>query len=111
MNMERRQTGRRSIGMDQELRVSLFLDSYSLLHEGRNEEFELAGAATDISLMGLGMQLNVVTDLITLRPNREVKVRLSGRHRDEVLAARVAHFEKDEGTLGLQFYQPLQLRL
>ncbi len=105
--MERRQFERKSLGGGDVLRVSLFLSAQSLVHEGRNEQFELKAQAVDISAGGVGLQLQFKADLLILRPGHEVTVQLSGKHREITLPAQITHFEQEQGTLGLAFHKPL----
>lgn len=74
---------------------------------GRSEQFELEAQAIDISSGGLGLRLQFQADLLTLRPGHEVTVRLSGKLQDMTVPARVAHFEDEQGTMGLAFNKPL----
>ena len=105
--MERRQFERKFLEGDAALDVSLFLDAQSLVYEGRSEQFELEAQAVDISAGGVGLQLQFRADLLTLLPGHEVTVQLSGKHRQVTLPARVAHFEREQGTMGLAFDKPI----
>ncbi len=105
--MERRQFERKTLGGGHALHASLFLNAQSLIHEGRNEQFELEAQAVDISAGGVGLRLQFRADLLTLLPGHDVTVQLSGKRQQITVPARVAHFERDEGTIGLQFDKPL----
>ena len=105
--MERRQFERKFLEGDAALRVSLFLNAQSLVHEGRSEQFELEAQAVDISAGGVGLQLQFKADLLTLLPGHDVTVQLSGRRQQITLPATVAHFEKEQGTMGLAFQKPI----
>jgi hypothetical protein len=105
--VERRQFERKSLGGGGALHVSLFLNAHSLVHEGRSEQFELEAQAVDISAGGLGLQLQFKADLLTLLPGHSITVRLSGKRQQITLPARVAHFEREQGTIGLEFGKPI----
>ncbi len=106
--MERRQFVRKPLGGVRGFPVSLCLSSESLLHEGRTEEFELEANAVDISRGGLRLKLHILADLITLHPDHKVTVRLGGGEKVRSLTARVAHFDHEQGMIGLQFVKPLK---
>jgi len=105
--VERRQFKRKSLGGGHRLRVSLFLNSHSLVYSGRSEEFEIEASAFNISSGGIGIKLEFKADFISLLPERDVMVRLSSNGKDLMLPARVAHFESEQKTLGLEFKEPL----
>jgi hypothetical protein len=83
------------------------LNAQSLIHEGRSEQFELEAMAVDISAGGLGLRLQLKADLLTLLPGHNVTVRLSGKRQEITLPARVAHFEREQKTMGLAFGKPI----
>ena len=105
--MERRQYKRKSLGEGQELRVSLFLNSKSLVYEGRTEDFEIEANAFDVSRGGLGIQLEFSADFIGFSPNNPVVVRVHKPGQDVLLPAQVSHFEPKRGRIGVQFHKPL----
>lgn len=105
--MERRQFERKYLGGGNTLHVSLFLKSESLIYAGRTEEFELEARAVDISSRGVGLELQFAADLVTLQPGHDLTVQIAGKKQDKMLPARVAHFEREQGRMGLEFIKPL----
>jgi hypothetical protein len=105
--VERRQFKRKSLGDGNQLRVSLFLNSQSLVYEGKTEEFEIEASAFDVSRGGLGIQLQFPADFIGLLPKSRVMVRVHGKDRDMMLPARVAYFESEHGRIGVAFQKQL----
>ena len=105
--MERRQYKRKSLGEGQELRVSLFLNSKSLVYEGRTEDFEIEANAFDVSRGGLGIQLEFSADFIGFSPKNAVVVRVHRPGEDLMLPANVSHFEPKRRRIGVQFQHPL----
>lgn len=105
--MERRQYKRKSLGEGQELRVSLFLNSKSLVYEGKSEDFEIEANAFDVSRGGLGIQLEFPAGFIGFSPNNHVVVRVHQPGQDVLLPARVSHFEPKQGRIGVKFQKPL----
>jgi len=105
--VERRQYKRKSLGQGRELRVSLFLNSKSLVYEGRTEDFEIEASAFDVSRGGLGIQLQFPADFIGFSPKNRVVVRVHKPGQDMSFPAQVAHFESKQGRIGLKFQNPL----
>jgi len=104
--VDRRQYERKALEGEDTFGVSLFLSAQSLVHEGRNERFELAAKALDISAGGLKLRLTFKADLLTLRRGQELMVRMTGKQKLSI-PAHVAHYEHEKGTLGISFDEPL----
>ncbi len=105
--VEKRQFERKTLGGGNALHVSLFLNARSLVHEGRSDQFELEAQAVDISAGGVGLRLQFRADLLTLLPGHELTVQLTGKREQVTMPAKVAHFEQEQGTMGLSFSKPI----
>lgn len=105
--MERRQYERRVFTVNQRQGVSLLLPAQSLVFEGKSEEFEIPGDAIDISRGGISLKIHPGADLITLSRDHNVKVDLKSYGQTEAVSARIAHYHREAGTVGIEFNQPL----